>query len=335
MTREQLRSLNCKQLAEMARRRGIAGWHDFRKEQLVEALTRSFRNEARRLKNGAVAKPAVASTACTVARPPAIPLPVPTPTQRDQLLLVVRGPHWLSCHWEVSVKSQERARAALGPKWYSAKPTLRLFEVSHNDAGYGAEKAIRDITIHGGTDTWYIDVPQPPRCYRVDLGYLTTDGAFYCMLRSDVVSMPAAGSADARNDTIDPIVADRLAALSGHGTGEGSCRDLRPFLEERLRRPIGAPSILRLTTDEPFEFAVEADLIVYGRTLPGARVELQDQPVEVTADGSFAMRFRLAETRQIIRCVGTSPDGSEERTIILHVERNIRQLEPASLHETD
>jgi hypothetical protein len=110
---------------------------------------------------------------------------------------------------------------------------------------------------------------------------------------------------------------------------------VRHFLEERLRRPIGSPSIIRLTTEEQFEFAVEADLIVYGRTLPGARVALQNHPVEVTADGSFAMRFRLPETRQIIRCVGTSPDGGEERTIILHVERNIRHLEPASLQETD
>jgi len=344
MTRDQLRSLNCKQLAEMARRRGIAGWHDFRKEQLVEALTRSFRNEARRSKSGGpVTQPSLARrdpapaspSPASLPRPVAAPLPLPHEARRDRLVLLVRGPHWLSCHWEVSVRTLEQARTALGPKWYTAQPILRLFEVSHNDAGYGAEKAIRDITIHSGTDTWYVDVSSPPRSYRVDLGYLSPDGTFYSMLRSEVVTTPPPGTADTVEGCYDPIVADRLAALSGQGSSASRSHSLRHFLDERLRRPLGSPSILRLTTDEPFELAVEADLIVYGRTLPGARVELQDQPVEVTADGTFAMRFRLAETRQMIRCVGTSPDGAEQRTIILHVERNIRHLEPASLQETD
>jgi hypothetical protein len=335
MTREQLRSLNCKQLAEMARRRGIAGWHDFRKEQLVEALIKSFRNEARRTK-ATIPTPATSTPpASSLPRPTAAPLPLPSEARRDRLVLLVRGPYWLSCHWEVSTKTLERARAALGPKWHGATPTLRLFEVSHNDAGYGAEKAVRDVTVHGGTDTWYLDVSHPPRSYRVDLGYRTSGDTFYSMIRSDVVTTPSASSSDSTSESFDPVVADRLAALSAHTAGEAGSREVRHFLEERLRRPIGSPSIIRLTTDEQFEFAVEADLIVYGRTLPGARVTLQSHPTEVTADGSFAMRFRLPETRQIIRCVGTAPDGGEERTIILHIERNIRQLEPASLQETD
>jgi hypothetical protein len=40
------------------------------------------------------------------------------------------------------------------------------------------------------------------------------------------------------------------------------------------------------------------------------------------------MRFSLPEGRQIIPAVATSPDGVEERTIVLAVERNTKHLEP-------
>jgi len=40
------------------------------------------------------------------------------------------------------------------------------------------------------------------------------------------------------------------------------------------------------------------------------------------------MRFSLPDSRQIIPAVAVSPDGIEERTIVLAVERNTKQLEP-------
>jgi hypothetical protein len=338
MTRDQLRSLNCKQLADIARRRGISGWHDLRKEQLVEALTKSFRNEARRGKTAAKSPaPAPISAGIPPGSRTLAPeiAPLKTEARRDRLVLLVRGPYWLSCHWELNPKTVDRARAALGPKWHSARAILRLFEVSHNDAGYGAEKAIRDIAIHDGVDTWFIDVDKPPHSYRIDIGYLSSSGHFYSMLRSEVVTTPAVGACDAVRDSFDPAVADRLAALSGSMPADRGSREVRQFLEERMRRPLGSPSILRLSCEDSFEFAVQADLLVYGRTHPGARVTVENHPAEVLPDGSFALRLKLPETRQIIRCVATSPEGGEERTVIVHIERNIRHLEPASLQETD
>jgi len=47
------------------------------------------------------------------------------------------------------------------------------------------------------------------------------------------------------------------------------------------------------------------------------------------------MRFSLPDSRQIIPAVAISPDGVEERTIILAVERNTKQLEPLVRDEDD
>ena len=79
---------------------------------------------------------------------------------------------------------------------------------------------------------------------------------------------------------------------------------------------------------DQFGFQLDAELIVYGATEPNARVTLQGQPVKLRPDGTFTIRFSLPDGRQIIPAVAVSPDGIEERTIVLAVERNTRQLEP-------
>ena len=45
-------------------------------------------------------------------------------------------------------------------------------------------------------------------------------------------------------------------------------------------------------------------------------------------DGTFTVRYSLPDSRQIIPAVAASPDGVEERTIVLAVERNTKELEP-------
>jgi len=81
-----------------------------------------------------------------------------------------------------------------------------------------------------------------------------------------------------------------------------------------------------------FWFQLDAELIVYGATEPNARVTLQGEPVKLRPDGTFTMRFSLPDGRQIIPAVASSADGVEERTIVLAVERNTKQLEPM-IHE--
>jgi len=76
-----------------------------------------------------------------------------------------------------------------------------------------------------------------------------------------------------------------------------------------------------------FWFQLDAELIVYGATEPNARVTLQ---ASRSSCGPTALHDALqpADSRQIIPAVATSPDGIEERTIVLAVERNTKQLEP-------
>jgi uncharacterized protein len=269
-----------------------------------------------------------------------VPKDLPAGYGKDRIVVMVRDPYWLHCYWELTRHAIQRAEAALGQEWHTSKPILRLLDVSSQDTTSTAESIIRDIDIHGGCNNWYIDVSNPPRSFRVDIGYLARSGRFYVLARSNVVTTPRAGVSDVLDENwadIDQKKADRIYAMSGGFDPTASSLELKQLFEERLRRPLGSPAITSFGSGgllmpggkmRKFWFQLDAELIVYGATEPNARVTLQGEPVKLRPDGTFTMRFSLPDSRQIIPAVATSPDGVEERTIVLAVERNTKQLDP-------
>src|SRR5689334_19347233 len=53
MTASSLRNQSCKELAQMARTAGLAGWHSMRKDELVKALVNHARRRPKRGANSA------------------------------------------------------------------------------------------------------------------------------------------------------------------------------------------------------------------------------------------------------------------------------------------
>jgi hypothetical protein len=364
MNREQLQACTMKELADLARRRGVPGWHSMRKAELVRALTPAKRRPRRSARKRPAAKlarpqPQRAAARNTSSAPTAeeqverskyevgvptkdlsakVPRDLPGGYGKDRIVVMVRDPYWLHCYWELTHHAIQRAEAALGQEWHGAKPILRLLDVSSHDTTSAAESIVRDIDIHGGCNNWYVDVANPPRSYRVDIGYLSSRGRFYALARSNVVTTPRAGVSDIIDENwadIDPKKADRIYAMSGGYDPTASSLELKQLFEERLRRPMGSPAVTSFGSGayppgkmRKFWFQLDAELIVYGATEPSARVTLQGEPVKLRSDGTFTMRFSLPDSRQIIPAVAASGDGVEERTIVLAVERNTKQLEP-------
>ncbi len=268
---------------------------------------------------------------------PALPRDLPSGYGRDRIVLMVRDPYWLHCYWELTAGSLQRAEAALGEDWHTAKPIIRLFDVTSEDISGTSETVVRDIGIHGGCNNWYIDVQNPPRSYRVDIGYLTRSGRFYVLSRSNVVTTPRAGISDKIDENWADIQAnyEKIYAMSGGFDPTASSLELKQMFEERLRRPMGSPTITSFGSgafpslkQRKFWFQLDAELIVYGATEPTAHVTLQGAPIKLRPDGTFTVRYSLPDSRQIIPAIAASADGIEERTIVLAVERNTKELEP-------
>lgn len=401
MTAEKLNKYTLKDLTDLARKRGVSGWHGMRKDQLVRALLKL----AQRPKVAAPAKTngkkhaaasrlnkAPSSPPRAAAAPPR-PVPKPTPVKinrtngasardnsasvraaklkrdevirrleeaklrkdslknlssfrspaapngftRDRLIVMVRDPYWLHAYWELTRQGVERAQAAMGEQWHSARPVLRLMEVSSSGTTNASEMILRTIDIHGGVNNWYVDVADPPRSYRLDIGYQSSMGKFFLLARSNIVTTPKAGASDSIDENWSQVAEnfDKIYAMSGGYGGNGSSGELQELFEERLRRPMGAPLTTRYVAGmngfdkkHDFSFEVDAELIVYGVTEPDAHVTLQGDPVKVRPDGSFTVRFSLPNCRQVIPAVASSADGVEQRTIVLAVERNTKTMEP-------
>jgi hypothetical protein len=202
----------------------------------------------------------------------------------------------------------------------------------------GTSKLQRDISIHGGVSNWYVDVSEPPCNFRMEIGYLSTDGAFYALARSNSVQTPPAGSSSAVDENWSDVAqnADMIYAMSGGYSPQGTSRELQELLEERLRRPLGSPMNTRfgngaagmLREEESMALAIDAEVVIYGATNRQAHVTLKGAPVQVRDDGTFSARLKLPELRQVIPIVASTCDGVEQRTIILAVERSTKVLEP-------
>jgi hypothetical protein len=222
----------------------------------------------------------------------------------------------------------------MGTDWHSAAPMLRLYKLGADSTS----ALVRHIPIHGGVSHWYVDVQDPPSEFRLEIGYLAAGGQFHSLARSNSVTTPRAGTSDSVDENWTDVAnnADRIFAMSGGYSSRGTSLELQELLEERLGRPLGTPMETRygdgaarvLVNAKKLQFSVDAELLVFGVSSPGAHVTLQGEPVPLRPDGSFSVRMSLADRRQVIPVIASSVDGLEQRTIILAVERNTKVLEP-------
>lgn len=437
MTTEALKSCTLKKLAEMAKKRGVSGWHDMRKDQLVRALARLqakpavngkalHRRQVVALKVGAKtvkkvvpptrrsslsrptpalkrlptltpspvakstsnskpatnSKPLVSKPAAAAKQAAPAPLSVsarsalaskenlsikaskihqrlaharakqerlknlascnppglPQGYSKDRLIAMVRGPYWLHAYWELTRQGVRRAEAAMGQDWHAAKPVLRLLEVSGGGTTSSSERVVRDIEIHGDVNNWYVSVQDPPKSYRLEIGYVSAGGKFFVLARSNVVHTPRSGASDAIDENWTEVVEDfdKIFAMSGGYSMTGVPSELQEVFEERLRRPMGSPMMTKFGSGangivprrRGFSFEMDAELIVFGTTEPDAHVTLQGEPVKIRPDGTFTVRYSMPNCRQVIPAVACSADGVEQRTVILAVERNTKSMEP-------
>ena len=260
-------------------------------------------------------------------------------SHRDRVVLLVRDSYWLQASWEITRASVQRAQSALAERWHTATPVLRLLSVGDVNSNR-AESIERDIKVHGGVNSWYIDVDEPPARFRVVIGYLADNDEFHVLCRSNVVETPRPGECDRLDEHWRDVAEDyeRIYSLSGgYDTDEG---DLKEMFEERMHRTmplrgekgrtVNDPALLR-ETRLPFE--VDAELIVFGKTSPTASVMVSNRPVKLQPDGSFTVRMELPDKRQVLPVTTESRDGLRQRTTVIAVERNTKAMEVVELDE--
>lgn len=317
MTLAHLKAKTRKDLIALARTHRVSGPHAMRKEELIRALLAAVRTSKR------------AKTATQAAPPPVRPrkagedsaAPAQAPKRRliratpgrqssaDQLRASVRGPYWVQLRWSLSESTIQRATAALGADWHRSAPVIRVFELGENDTSGVPQRWLRDVEIYGDSDHWYVPVDTPEGTYRFAIGYRTVGGRFFTLARSGTVQTPGADTGS--EDGCDaPPVRDDLRSGAGR---QGSLSPASRLLSAQLQ--------------------VDAELVLRGSARPGAEVTCMGRHVELSDDGTFQLRIPLPNGRQVIPAVATLPGCGEQRTVVVAVERNTKELEPRNVND--
>ncbi len=347
-TRRELEGRTRVELLDLARQHGLTGYSRLSKEQLVHELAKALRRQQRKRRKRSRAKTEVASAGSrtgtskrrarastnggSAAGGTISPLALHDLAYmssaaggltEDEAVLQLLDANWFRVCWRISRSSVEKARAALAHDWYRAEPVIRLIDLASEEAEGTREVVVREEKIDSLTTHWFFHVPARERIFRVDIGYVTPEGRFILLLRTNTVRTPRLSTTLQRGDEASADLRSRPTTQVAEGPGQMAPLERRILIEARRR-----------SGTMPLWLHVDAEVVIRGATHPDARVEIQGEPVEVSEEGTFFLRFPLPEGRQVIPVGAISPDGYEERTVVLALERNTRELSPAPLEET-
>ena len=84
-----------------------------------------------------------------------------------------------------------------------------------------------------------------------------------------------------------------------------------------------------------FWFNVNAELIVYGSTEPGATVTIGGRQIELRRDGSFSFRFALPDGSYDLSVAARPADGEETRQADLYFSRASQYQGAVEAHPQD
>ncbi len=363
MTVEELKSQTRKDLAGMAKTRGVAGWHAMRKDELVKALSKLVRKD-RRSNNGRRA-----SRSRTNGQSPSVrngtskrssngkakadkqvhngaqkrrsaPLLKNLASEngkstgkRDRLFVVAHDSYWLHALWELRSSTVKRAEAGLGIEWHSAKPVIRVLDVSSDENRRSVEQVVQDVEIHGGINHWYIQVDDPPGVYQLQIGYLTESGRFFGLVRSNIVKTPLPGTQGVADESWNEA-GDGPRSMNGRGGSRRQANgDMHQLIDQKSKRPLSEHPLTNFLPvgsengHDEIRLELDAELVLYGSVNSGARLTIGGKPLDLSEDGSFTIRWNLQEGRQVIPAAVTSPSGAKQQTVVLAIERNTKHLE--------
>jgi hypothetical protein len=258
----------------------------------------------------------------------ALPQELPSFYGQDKIVLQVRDPHWLHTYWEVRHDTLEGLKSKFGHEFNRAKRVLRVYDVTNIMFNGVNANRFFDIVINDFANSWYIDAG-PGKAWCVDLGLMLADGRFITILRSNVVQTPLDGPSSITDEEW-MIPEEMFARLYGMGFGLGKSSPVGGAWQERIKQGLfssglsSSPVKKEVKETKDFWLKVDCELIVYGSTVPDAKVTVQGAPIKLRPDGTFTLRYYLPDSKQVIPVKAISADKLEERSITPIVTRETK-----------
>jgi uncharacterized protein len=121
--------------------------------------------------------------------------PLPDGYGDSRIVLMPRDPHWAYAYWDTSHIHKEDLRSQGGERL-----ALRLYDVTDLDPDDQAPHNMQQFDCDELAREWYLQIPVSDRDYHVEIGYLTGDGRWLVLARSNTIRIPPVYPSDWSED---------------------------------------------------------------------------------------------------------------------------------------
>ena len=268
-----------------------------------------------------------------------------------KITILPRDPICIFAYWSISKDSYERLKTQYGSDIFDgAKLVIRVYDTT--DISFDGNNANRyfDVFVTPNSDSWYINVGEFNRAWCADIGYLTKEGKFITVARSNKVYMPKYGVSSVTDEqwALLQVEFEKLLRISGVNKIGMSSFDIAKLMRERWEEIVSIslpsshtniPTSSSSTAFQPRKFQqnsqtqkdiknfwlkADTEIIISGATEPDATLTLKGQPVKLSADGTFSLRFYLPNGEDKYSIQATSSDGSMTKTITFEVKKDTK-----------
>lgn len=111
----------------------------------------------------------------------------------NQIVLMARDPSYLFTYWEIKKDVIDNVLSSLGTLARNVKMVLRVYDVTDTVFNGNNANTYFDIEVPDRAQSWYIYVDKPNKSFCVDIGFLTLNGTFRILARSNIIRTPPAG----------------------------------------------------------------------------------------------------------------------------------------------
>lgn len=236
---------------------------------------------------------------------------IPSGYGKTESFLLPKDPAWLFLFWEITQNTLDCVKSQYGQETLEkARTVIRLHDVTGVELFDGSNSVrFYDMPVIFEARSWYINTPESGRTYLADLGYVTEDGRFILVTRSNVTSVPPGRISNVVDDKWMIVEGDfqKLLQLSGADyIGLGSSERMQVLGERwKLTELAGAGTpgsswssfklhldSVRPEEDEDIWLKADCEIIIYGSASKNAIVTINGQEIELK-EGKFSIRQHL------------------------------------------
>lgn len=241
---------------------------------------------------------------------------IPTGYGTTESYLLPKDPAWLFLFWEITQETFDYVRAQYGQDTLNqARSVVRLHDVT--DVAYfdgTNSRAFYDMNVIFDAGSWYIHAPQAGHSYVADLGFITAQGQFILLTRSNQMTLPPGRVSDVVDDKWMCVEGDfiKLLQLSGADRIGIGASELMQVIDQRWRltelagagnapsSAMSSWSSFALHTvpaqvpqeDEDIWLQADCEIIVYGSASANAFVTINGKEIQLQ-NGKFSLRQAL------------------------------------------